>query len=291
MKIRQLEYFLSVEKHRSFAEAAEENFISQSSLSKQIKALEEEIGLELFERNTRNVKITEAGVTFSFYAIRMVSDYHKLTHALKKYNPANHGFIKIISLPILTHYGLIDKIVEFQKQYPQIIIETFEQHTEEIRRAMKSDEADVYIMRPQHIQNQNDYNTQLLIEDEIALVVSAEHPLADREEVSLLEVSDDYFLLFWHGTSTYHTFVDACCDAGFVPKTDTSYLSIDSILRMVSDNKGVSLVAKKVAEYLLNPRLRVIRLNEKTELNTLVVTKKNNMNPALAGFLKHMKAE
>ena len=291
MKIRQLEYFLSIEKYKSFAVAAEENYISQSSLSKQIKALEKEIDLELFERNTRNVKITEAGVTFSFYAARMVSDYHKMTHALKKHHPSSHGFIKLISIPILTHYGLIDQIVEFQKQYPQIIIETSEQHTGEIQRAMKNDEADVYFLRPQQIQECDDYNMHLLVEDELALVVSAEHPLADRKEVSLLETADDYFLLFWYGTSTYHIFVNACRNAGFVPKTDPSYLSIDTILRMVADGKGVSLVAKKVAEYLLNPKLRVIKLNEKTELNTFVVAKKNNTNQALEKLLDYMKTE
>jgi DNA-binding transcriptional LysR family regulator len=221
----------------------------------------------------------------------MVGDYHKMTHALKKHHQSSRGFIKLISIPILTHYGLIDKIVEFQKQYPQIIIETSEQHTGEIQRAMKNDEADVYFLRPQQFQESDDYNMRLLVEDELALVVSAGHPLADRKEASLLEVSDDDFLLFWYGTSTYHLFVDACRNAGFVPKTDTSYLSIDTILRMVADDKGVSLVAKKVAEYLLNPKLRVIRLKEKTELNTLVFTKKNNTNPVLEEFLEHMKAE
>lgn len=289
MKICQLEYFLSIEKYNNFAMAAEENYISQSSLSKQIKALEQELGLELFDRNTRNVKLTEAGTTFSFYAARIVNDCHNMNNALKRHYPSKQRLIKIISIPILTHYGLIEKISEFQKIYPDIIIEASEQHTAAIQRAIKYDEADIYFLRPQHIPDNSEYRMCLLVEDDVSLVVSAKHRLADRHEISLCEASDEMFLLMWYGTSTYTTFMNVCRDSGFIPKTNTSYLSIDSILKMVGNGEGVSLVASKVADYSLNPNLRVIRLKEKYELNTVALIKSSKDPGMLSTFIEYIK--
>ena len=85
MTIEQLKVFIMTEKLNSFSEAAHESFISQSTLSKQIKSLERELGFKLFDRTTRKIKMTRAGEIFSKYAHSIVNEYNLMMQEMKLY--------------------------------------------------------------------------------------------------------------------------------------------------------------------------------------------------------------
>jgi DNA-binding transcriptional LysR family regulator len=276
MKINQLKYFLAIEKCRSFAEAAEEMFISQSTLSKQIKALEEEIGLVLINRDARKVYLTEAGKTFSFYAARILKECSKMNLELQKYYSDKGKTINFYSIPILTQYGMIDRIIEFQKIYPDISVNVVEQSTPNgIVNAILNDEADIYVMRTCSVPK-CDLEVYPLFEDEVVMMVGEDHKFATREEIDLSEASNEYFLLIGVGTDTFRMYVNICHQAGFQPRTQNKDLSIDSIIKLVAEGEGVTLLTQTVAEYAHNRKAKIIRLKNRPTLSTAMLARKDD---------------
>ena len=116
MHYNQIEYFLAIVKHGGFSKAADAIFISQSSLSKQIKALEEELGTELFNRRVAGNKLTESGELFLRYAVQVTRQHNDLMEALGALQSRIKATIKLGVLPIMSldEYHFTADIADFQ---------------------------------------------------------------------------------------------------------------------------------------------------------------------------------
>src|SRR5512139_1451809 len=112
MEIRQIQYFLSVVETGSFTAAADEHYISQSSLSKIIIALEKEIEVPLFDRSKRRVFLTEAGEAFLGHARKLDATYKAMLVEIDGYKSITDSF-SIASIPILTQYGITTLIAQY----------------------------------------------------------------------------------------------------------------------------------------------------------------------------------
>lgn len=104
--IEQIQYFLSIKKYNGFSIAANELCISQSSLSKQIKALEKELDTILFDRTSRITTLTPAGEDFAIYAEKFLADYNNIILNMKKHSISKKYTLKIGTIAVLTQYGL-----------------------------------------------------------------------------------------------------------------------------------------------------------------------------------------
>lgn len=111
--IEQIQYFLAVKQFNSFSNAANELCISQSSLSKQIKSLENELDTLLFERTSRSTKLTPAGEDFFIYAQKFLDDYNNIFIEMKKHSLSNKNTLNIGTIAVLTQYGLTSTLAEF----------------------------------------------------------------------------------------------------------------------------------------------------------------------------------
>ena len=105
MDIRQIQYFLSIVETGSFSAAADEHFISQSSLSKIIIALEKELQVSLFDRSKRKVFLTEAGDAFLKHASKLDAAYKDMVVELDGYKSETDSF-SVAAIPVLTQYGI-----------------------------------------------------------------------------------------------------------------------------------------------------------------------------------------
>ena len=126
MDIYQLEYVLAVAKYRNFTRASEELNISQSSLSQQIAKLEDELGVRLFERTTRSVYPSPAGIDFIKHATKIMDECNLAKQTVKKYISAELGKIIIGYIPIIGVYGIPSLITSFQERYLKIKVEFLE---------------------------------------------------------------------------------------------------------------------------------------------------------------------
>ena len=120
MNIELIHYFLTLEKHLNFTLAAEECFISQSSLSKHIKKLEIDLGVQLFIRDRRSVQITPEGKTFLKYAQDIYTTYREMQSDLCNKLPDKQKIIRVSSIPIITQYQLMLVFYEFNNRIPDV---------------------------------------------------------------------------------------------------------------------------------------------------------------------------
>ena len=105
MDQRQVQYFLSIVEKGSFSSAADYHYVSQSTLSKKIIALEEELGITLFDRSKRNVKLSEAGESFLVHARKLNETYKSMIDDLKEFKFEGES-LTIGTIPVVTEYGI-----------------------------------------------------------------------------------------------------------------------------------------------------------------------------------------
>ncbi|MHB8062536.1 MAG: LysR family transcriptional regulator [Ruminiclostridium sp.] len=284
MTIEQLLCFLSIEKNMNFSIAADELCISQSSLSKHIKSLENELSVLLFNRNTRNISLTLAGNEFSIHSRKIIDEYKKMTSALKKYSVKKKHSISITSIPVLNQYGITDAITAFITNHPDVDMYIIEKDTSYVVRSIENVNTEVAIIRDKYIP-QGKFKIFPLVEDELVLVTGKNHPFAERDCISLAEAADENFILLGGDTCLYNTCIEECTKVGFVPVTVYSNIKVETIRNFVSHGMGVSLMMRKIAEYLADPDIRIVKLIEKPVQNLSIVVRDEQLTSVCSEFI------
>jgi len=278
--IDQLYYFSGVQKYMNFSLAAEELCISQSTLSKQIKALEDELSVQLFLRNTRNIKCTQAGLLFSEFAQNTLEAHRKLINELKKYTNKLENTIRIVSIPVLKNYGIIPMMHQYHTKHKDIEFDICETDAEDIYARLE--DVDMVIMRSEFLPHGR-FKVFPLIDDELVLIANRDHPLAKRETVALIELQNEEMILLSKNTGIYNKCIDVCARAGFVPHVQHLNIRLDTIKSLVAAGEGISLLMQNMA-VSDNPNLKIIPLEEHPKLTLSIVAKEENLKPACMNF-------
>lgn len=236
---QQLEYFLAVAKGKRFSHAAEELFISQSSLSKQIKSLEEELGVDLFIREPAGAVLTPAGEVFFQYASGAWSEWETLQVNLAPYSRSALARVRVGALPLMTAYDLHADLSDFQVDNPMLQVEYWERNQGDIIARLEMHRLDVAVLRTDRLSREA-YDWVPLIRDEVMIVASRLHHLARRAEVSLDELKNEPFVLIDRQSSIYCTFVEECRRRGFVPNVKFTHARHDAVVSAVTRNIGIT---------------------------------------------------
>jgi LysR family transcriptional regulator, transcription activator of glutamate synthase operon len=183
MDLRQIQYFLAIVEHGSFTEAADFYFISQSSLSKKIIALEEELGITLFDRSKRNVSLTQAGEAFLIHAQQLAGTFQSMMFDMEHFT-VEKEYISIGAIPVITEYGIPSLIARFRTLKPKIEFQMVEVDGINILPALDKLRFDLAITRQNYL-DYDKYEAVLISEDQFLVAVSKHHPFADRKSVSL----------------------------------------------------------------------------------------------------------
>jgi DNA-binding transcriptional LysR family regulator len=272
MQIKQVQYFLQIAESGSFSFAAEELFISQSSLSKQIIALEKELGILLFDRSNRKISITPAGKTFLKYAHQMQAIHVAMLEDLLQHKESPS--LSIIAIPVIAQYGITNYIAKFQTAHPEVPFTLEEREAEEILPCLDKRLFDLAFIRDNYLDKEN-YHCVDVAEDKLLLVLSKQHPLAFRESISLTELQNENFIMFDKGTVVHEVAVDACREAGFEPRIFYASLRVESILGLVASNSGVALIMEKVFLYRNHPDIVAIHLDKDVTSNIVLAWAKD----------------
>jgi DNA-binding transcriptional LysR family regulator len=262
MEMKQVKYFLTVAELGSFSAAADNLYISQSSLSKQIMTLEKELGVMLFDRSKRSIVLTEAGAIFQKHARRLNNEYKDMLDDLKQYKRAPS--LSIVAIPVIAQYGITSYIAQFQSAYPNVQLMLEEREASTILPALNNHQFDLAFLRDNYL----DTEQYLLLEvahDKFMVVLSSRHALAARTSISLPELANENFIMFDKGTIVHELAVDACRKAGFEPRIFYASLRVESILGLVASQSGVALVMEKIFQYHKHPDVIAIPLAEIVE--------------------------
>ena len=293
MEIRQIQYFLSIVETGSFSAAADEHYISQSSLSKKIIALEKELGIPLFDRSKRKVFLTNAGEAFLDHARKMKMAYLAMVVDLNGYKSETDSFT-MAAIPIMTQYGITSYIAQFQDLYPEIHLTLEELHGLNIFPALEERRFDLAITRHNFLDREK-FTSFEIRKDKLLVVVSPKNRHATRSSISIKELSDDNFVVFDKVTDLHQLIMDECKKAGFEPTIFYSSHRKVSVFGLVGANIGLALMPAKIFDYHKHPDVLAIPLVEDIECNVVLTHLKNKKLPKSAKlfieFLENMVAE
>jgi LysR family transcriptional regulator, transcription activator of glutamate synthase operon len=282
MEIRQIQYFLSIVNTGSFSAAADEHYISQSSLSKMIIALEKELAVSLFDRSKRKVSLTEAGNAFLRHARELDGDFKAMLVELDGYK-SNADSFSIAAIPVLTQYGIATSISQFKDKYPHINFNLEEIDGLNILPALTEHRFDLAFTRHNYLDH-DQFSSFEICQDKLLVVVSKKNHHANRSSISLKELANDNFILFDKVTDLHKLILDECGKAGFEPTIFYSSHRKVSVFGLVGTNIGLALMPAKTYEYHRNPDIVAIPLEEEIECNVVLVCLKNRPLPETASL-------
>ena len=280
MEIRQIEYFLSVVETGSFSAAADKHYISQSSLSKIINALEKEVGVSLFDRSKRYVSLTEAGKVFLEHARKIDMANRAMFADLKGYIAGAVSF-SIAAIPVITQYGIATYIAQFREVYPHIDFTLEEIDGLNIIPALEEGRFDMAFTRHPYLDPEK-FTSIEISKDKLLVVVSKRNHHAPRSSVSIKELADDNFIVFDRVTDLHKLILDECGKAGFEPTIFYSSHRKVSVFGLVGANIGIALVPSKIYDYHKHTEVLAIPLVEDIECNMVLVHLKNKKLPKAA---------
>lgn len=285
MELHQLKYAVIVAKYQNFTRASEELCLSQPSLSQQITKLEEELGVKLFERNTRNVVITSAGRTFIEQAKHVLGEIEDIKHSMQEHMALLKGQFSIGAIPVVGKLKLSTLITAFQKKHPRLDIHISEGGSLVLFEQLCLANLDAAILTPPLEQDTSMVDFYPLIQDELVLVVSAEHPLASRSMVDFADTAQEKFICPNSTTGAYGILLQACRNAGFEPKQACECSQVDTVMSLVSDGVGIACFSSRVANAYADPGIRIVRLaNAPSKSIFLATLKRNTKAPAVTAF-------
>lgn len=285
MTFEHLEYFLLVEKYKSFSRAAEENYLSQPTLSKQIKALEKEVGVTLFVRNARSVELTEAGMEFSRYVHRIMKEYTMMKSSLKDYGKKRKKLV-ISTIPVASSSGLLKAIYAFGRFYDTVEVEIIEQDTDSALKSLEQGRSDMAFIRSKFVP-EGGYGAYPLMRDELVLVVGQNHPLAGEKSIFLSDVQYEKFIFLGTNTGLYRICMDECRNAGFIPDAKVKDVRVESLGEMLVEKGCVSLLMYSTAKRLLpGNQMRILFLKEHPQMDVCLVIKLEDLTDLKKTFIE-----
>ena len=244
MDIEQLKYFLAVCDCKQMTQAADNLFISQSSLSKHIGQLEKELGISLFDRSGRTLHITSAGMDFEVYAREAIARHEDILRRLQYRLKDARATLNLGVLPVLAQYDIHKKILAFGEDNPGITLNLIEEKGDHGLRLLEDELVELAILRTETIPHDG-YKTLPLAHDRLALICSPQHPLAHEDELNLTDLAHEDFFLLDVGQFPRHAVMQACQRAGFSPRIKHAFTRIETIIGFVAENAGIALIMEK----------------------------------------------
>lgn len=186
MELRQLKYFVKSAEYLNFSEAAKHLFITQSTLSQQIKQLEYELGFTLFLRNSRHIMLTEAGEEFLPFALKTIQDAEDGVQRLYDLQHVKTGTLRVGVTYSLSSV-LTEGVLEFMKLYPAIKLEICYKTVNELLQLLQERKLD-FILSYKPLSEVSEVESTPLFENVLSVVVAKDHPLAARNKIKLSEL-------------------------------------------------------------------------------------------------------
>lgn len=271
MELRQLKYFIKTAETLNFTEAARQLFITQSTLSQQIRQLETELQVPLFDRIGKRTYLTEAGTEFLPYAKQTVADSEGGVQRLRDLQNIMAGELRIGAVFTLSDL-LTSTIISFSKQYPNIKLVVVSRPVNELLDLLKERKLDLILSyRPDDEDNQIEFFP--LFDSNLSVIVNYNHPLVAQREVSL-ELLKQYPLVLPSVGSQARTMIDRLLASRHVqltPQIEISSMTI--MMNLVETGHWIAVMSEMLIRG--HEKLRAIPIaGRKTQMHPSVITLK-----------------
>ena len=257
MNLRDLRYFIALADQRHFGRAAEACFVSQPTLSTQIRKLEDELGVALVERAPRRLMLTPVGRDIAERARRIVAEVEQMKESARRSRDPQAGTVRLGLFPTLGPYLLPHVIPRPRTEFPRLELLLVEEKTEVILRQLREGRLDAGVLAlPLHDEQ---LHVEFLFEEPFLLAVPEAHPFAQRAAVTMKDLAHESLLLLEDGHCLRDQALDVCALAGAGEKTGFRATSLETLRQMVAANVGITLLPALAAQPPV-PRSDAIRL-------------------------------
>jgi len=286
MELQQIKYFLALAQELHFWNTAEKIFITQSALSRQIKALEEELGLRLFERTKRSVKLTAAGSFLREKWTPLLDDIDRIHRQAKKLHDGESGSIKIGYAGSIAYGFLPDLIASISKHLPDLKMDLTEPIDTSFETQLLNYQMDLALRREPA--GNPALQSISLYSEHIALVVPENHHLTEDNFKSILDVKDEKFILSGLHNQTYYVAVlrQMFSDYGMEPNVHIESDFGGMISSLVSKGLGISVLPYS---YSINPSFGVRFIKLPPTVSLYVIWRRDDSSPVLRNILAQVE--
>lgn len=282
MELQQIRYFLTLAEELHFWNSAEKLFITQSALSRQIKALEDELGVQLFERNKRSVKLTKAGAFLREQWLRMMEEIDRIHRQAKNIHEGTYGMISL-AYPGSIAYGFLPALISaIANALPEVKLELVEPTDISVEQLLLNYQLDIALRRDPA--ENPALQSAILYFEHFSLIVPESYPLTQENFSSLTQAKDQKFILsgLHHNTYYVSSLREIFHAYNFEPNVHIESDFGGMVLSLVAKGLGVSIMPSSYA-ISAPPGVRFINLPQKTTL--YAAWRKDDNNPVLRNVL------
>jgi DNA-binding transcriptional LysR family regulator len=286
MDVRNLTAFVEVVRRGGFSRAGATLHLSQSAVSKAVKAIEEELGQPLLVRLGRRVTLTDAGRVVLDRAQAVLSALHAIEDEVAEVGAVRRGHL-MLGIPPMVGAAFFPPVLgDFRAAYPGVVLELREVGARSVEAAVSAGELEAgATVLPT---DAGAFEALPLMRDVLRAVVHPRSPLARRRSLSLRELEAVPFVLYREDFALHGHILDACRRAGFAPKVAAESSQWDFMAALVAADVGVALLPRAVCEWVDRARVRVLPLVE-PELRwdlALIWKRGRHLAPAARAFVE-----
>ena len=281
LEYRHLKYFLAVAEELHYRKAAEKLYISQPGLSRQIKQLEDSLGVTLFERHNRSVVLTEAGKYLKTELTQNLKSLDNILNHAKLISTGKDGNLKFGYVGSAIQEIIPELLVKLNQQYPKISFSLKEMDNQSQIASLLSNDIDIGFVRleraPRSIQSKT------IMVEPFCLVLPEKHAITAENFSGLQQCKEESFILFdpKYSVSYYEKVMQIFDEYNFTPIVSHNTIHAASIYKLVENGFGISIVPKSLTQ-TQHPHIRVIELTDIPQRTVLsAVWSKENRNPVI----------
>ncbi len=264
MNLRDLKYLVALMDHKHFGQAAEACFVSQPTLSTQIKKLEEELGVPLVERSSRHVMLTDVGTEIASRARAVLDEVNQMRELARRTLDPEAGTIRLGIFPTLAPYLLPHVIPQVRKRFPKLTLLLTEEKTEELLRRLRDGRLDAVVLAlPAGDANLHE---EFLFEEQFLLATPATHALAKRKKITSADLDGLDLLLLEEGHCMRDQALAVCRLSGADEHAGFRATSLETLRQMVGSGVGITLMPALAVQAPVAPMpgLKLLRFSDKS---------------------------
>lgn len=269
MNIRDLKYLVSIAKHKHFGKAAHECFISQPALSMQLKKLEEELEVKIFERTNKHVMVTSVGQKLVDKAKDILHETDQMIEIAKNFHDPFSGEIRIGAFPTLAPYFLPNIVPQITQKFPQLKLLLLEEKTELLIDQLRNGEIDAAFLATPLPMNKANFEVKKLFCEPFFLAVSNTHPFAKLNTISENDLKNEKLLLLQEGHCLRSQALNICSMMGASESEDFRATSLETLRQMVAANVGITLIPELAKKN--NDGITYISFKDPTPSRTIAI--------------------
>jgi LysR family transcriptional regulator, transcription activator of glutamate synthase operon len=247
MDLRQLRYLVALADERHFTRAAAREHIAQPALSQQIRRLEEELGITLVERTTRQVRITDAGEVLVARGRRMLAELDAANAELLAIKGMEAGHVRVGTMHTMGPVDVSLVLAIFHERHRGIELTVREESSEELATMVRDDELDLAFLSVTERVESHGLGLHQLVLEELVVLLEPGHPLARRRRLGIGDLRDEEFISFREGARLRELLLAAAGEAGFQPDVKLESNESQRIRRLVSRGMGVAILPRSDA--------------------------------------------